>query len=144
MLFFSTFVFSTLIIKWSLKALRYHRHPRRSYVTCNPHQGQEAFCAREPNCKLGQLCPSTKRGTKYLRSPRRCQCAASFTHLTHRLMNDFSHSAPAWFFDTQRAGLEKAASDAGVKILLLLDEAGAAAATTTTDVWITDLQADRT
>jgi len=53
-------------------------------------------------------------------------------------------TAPTWFSDTQRAALEKAASDAGVNILQLLDEAGAAAATTTTDIWSTDLQADRT
>ncbi|EDQ99423.1 uncharacterized protein LACBIDRAFT_192317 [Laccaria bicolor S238N-H82] len=53
-------------------------------------------------------------------------------------------TVPASFSDTQRAALERAASDAGVKILQLLDEAGAAAATTTTDVWSTDLQADRT
>ena len=56
-------------------------------------------------------------------------------------------SPPIWFSDspnTQRAMLEKAAWDAGINILQLLDEAAAAAATMTTDVWSTDLQADHT
>ena len=34
-----------------------------SYVTCNPHQGQEAFCVWEPNCRLGQFCPSLRPPT---------------------------------------------------------------------------------
>ncbi|OSX68169.1 hypothetical protein POSPLADRAFT_1064453 [Postia placenta MAD-698-R-SB12] len=39
-------------------------------------------------------------------------------------------SIPAWFEDTQRAALEKAAEDAGVKVLQLLEEAGAVAVAT--------------
>jgi len=53
-------------------------------------------------------------------------------------------TVPATFTDAQRTALEKAATDAGVNVLQLLDEAGAAAATTTTDLWSTNLQADRT
>ncbi|KAF8154933.1 Hsp70 protein-domain-containing protein [Crassisporium funariophilum] len=53
-------------------------------------------------------------------------------------------SVPADFTDAQRNALEKAATDAGVNVLQLLDEAGAAAATTTTDLWSTELQQDRT
>ncbi|KIJ98332.1 hypothetical protein K443DRAFT_680856 [Laccaria amethystina LaAM-08-1] len=68
------------------------------------------------------------------------QCAEDFLG---RKVQGAVISAPAWFSDTQRAALEKAASDAGVNILQLLDEAGAAAATTTTDL-ITFLAADFT
>lgn len=39
-------------------------------------------------------------------------------------------SIPAWFEGTQRAALEKAAEDAGVKVLQLLEEAGAVAVAT--------------
>ena len=53
-------------------------------------------------------------------------------------------TVPATFTDSQRTALEKAASNAGVNVLQLLDEAGAAAATTTTDLWSSNLQADRT
>jgi heat shock 70kDa protein 1/2/6/8 len=53
-------------------------------------------------------------------------------------------TVPATFTDSQRTALEKAASNAGVNVLQLLDEAGAAAATTTTDLWSFNLQADRT
>ena len=53
-------------------------------------------------------------------------------------------TVPATFTDAQRTALEKAATDAGVIVLQLLDEAGAAAATTTTDLWSSNLQADRT
>ncbi|KAH8091341.1 actin-like ATPase domain-containing protein [Cristinia sonorae] len=44
-------------------------------------------------------------------------------------------SVPNWFSDAQKAALEKAANDAGVIVLQLLEEAGAVAVTTTTDVW---------
>ena len=53
-------------------------------------------------------------------------------------------TVPATFTGAQRTALEKAATDAGVHVLQLLDEAGAAAATTTTDLWSTNLQSDRT
>ena len=55
-------------------------------------------------------------------------------------------TVPATFTDAQHTALEEAATDAGVKVLqlLLLDEVGAAAATTTTDLWSSNLQADRT
>jgi heat shock protein 1/8 len=53
-------------------------------------------------------------------------------------------TVPATFTDSQRTALEKAATDAGINVLQLLDEAGAAAATTTTDLWSSNLQADRT
>ena len=53
-------------------------------------------------------------------------------------------TVPVTFTDAQRTALEKAATDAGVNVLQLLDEAGAAAATTTTDLWSSNLQADRT
>ena len=53
-------------------------------------------------------------------------------------------TVPATFTDAQRTAFEKAATDAGVDVLQLLDEAGAAAATTTTDIWSSNLQADRT
>jgi len=47
-------------------------------------------------------------------------------------------SAPSTFTDIQKDTLEKAASDAGVNVLQLLDEAGATAATTTTPEWSAD------
>ena len=53
-------------------------------------------------------------------------------------------TVPATFTDAQRTALEKAATNAGVNVLQLLDEAGAAAATTTTDLWSSNLQVDRT
>ena len=53
-------------------------------------------------------------------------------------------TVPAIFTDAQRTALEKAATDAGINVLQLLDEVGAAAATTTTDLWSTSLQVDRT
>jgi len=54
-------------------------------------------------------------------------------------------SVPSTFTDVQKDALEKAASDAGVKVLQLLDEAGAAAATTTTPEWSAEnLRHDRT
>jgi heat shock protein 1/8 len=54
-------------------------------------------------------------------------------------------SVPSTFTDVQKDALEKAASDAGVKVLQLLDEAGAAAATTTTPEWSAEnLHKDRT
>ena len=53
-------------------------------------------------------------------------------------------SVPSNFNDAQRSALEKAALDAGVTVLQLLDEAGAAAATTTTPAWSGEnLQPDR-
>ncbi|KIM37662.1 hypothetical protein M413DRAFT_448433 [Hebeloma cylindrosporum] len=54
-------------------------------------------------------------------------------------------SVPSTFTDVQKDALEKAVSNAGVKVLQLLDEAGAAAATTTTAEWSTEnLSQDRT
>lgn len=53
-------------------------------------------------------------------------------------------TVPTWFTDVQRNALEKAATDAGVNVLQLLDEAAAAAATTTTELWSTELSLDRT
>ncbi|PPQ66230.1 hypothetical protein CVT26_010931 [Gymnopilus dilepis] len=54
-------------------------------------------------------------------------------------------SVPATFTDAQRAALEKAANDAGINVLQLLDDAGAAAATTTTPLWAGEnLRPDRT
>jgi heat shock protein 1/8 len=56
-------------------------------------------------------------------------------------------SVPSTFTDVQKDALEKAASDAGVKVLQLLDEVGAAAATTTTTTpeWSAEnLHKDRT
>ncbi len=54
-------------------------------------------------------------------------------------------SVPSTFTDAQKVALEKAAEDAGVTVLQLLDEAGAAAATTTTTIWSGDsLHPDRT
>jgi len=53
-------------------------------------------------------------------------------------------TVPTWFTSAQRDALEKAATDAGINVLQLLDEAAAAAATTTTELWSTDLNLDRT
>ncbi|KAF9473533.1 actin-like ATPase domain-containing protein [Pholiota conissans] len=54
-------------------------------------------------------------------------------------------SVPSTFTEEQKDALEKAAQDAGVTVLQLLDEAGAAAATTTTPTWSGDsLRPDRT
>jgi heat shock 70kDa protein 1/2/6/8 len=51
-------------------------------------------------------------------------------------------SVPTWFNDTQRNALSKAAENAGVKVLQLLDEAGAVAVTTSNQA--TELPPDRT
>ncbi|THG97576.1 hypothetical protein EW026_g4444 [Hermanssonia centrifuga] len=51
---------------------------------------------------------------------------------------------PSWFSDAQKAALAKAASDAGVNVLQLLDEAGAAAVTTATSPPTEGLSDDRT
>jgi len=51
---------------------------------------------------------------------------------------------PTWFTDAQKAALEKAANDAGVVVLQLLDEAGAAALATTTGPQGESLPQDRT
>jgi molecular chaperone DnaK (HSP70) len=51
-------------------------------------------------------------------------------------------SVPAWFDDTQRTALSKAAEDAGVKVLQLLEEAGAVAVATSNQA--TELAPDRT
>ncbi|THH30250.1 hypothetical protein EUX98_g3926 [Antrodiella citrinella] len=54
-------------------------------------------------------------------------------------------SVPNWFSDAQKAALEKAASDAGIVVLQLLEEAGAVAVTTTTEVWEAEgISQDRT
>lgn len=53
-------------------------------------------------------------------------------------------TVPTSFSDAQKDALEKAATDAGVRVLQLLDEAGAAAVTTTSDLWSPDLHPDRT
>lgn len=53
-------------------------------------------------------------------------------------------SIPAWFGDVQRAALEKAASDAGIVVLQLLEEAGAAVVATTSTSQSESLPADRT
>jgi len=54
-------------------------------------------------------------------------------------------SVPSTFTDIQKDTLEKAASDAGVNVLQLLDEAGGTVATTTTPEWSADnLRQDRT
>lgn len=53
-------------------------------------------------------------------------------------------SVPSTFTDAQKQALERAAEDAGVHVLQLLDEAGATAATTTTQAWSGDnLHPDR-
>lgn len=51
-------------------------------------------------------------------------------------------SVPAWFDDVQRTALSKAAEDAGVKVLQLLDEAGAVAVATSNQA--AELAPDRT
>jgi heat shock protein 1/8 len=54
-------------------------------------------------------------------------------------------TVPPTFTEEQKVALEKAAQDAGVTVLQLIDEAGAAAATTTTALWSGDsLHPDRT
>lgn len=53
-------------------------------------------------------------------------------------------TVPVWFPEAQRVALEKAANDAGVKVLQLLEEAGAAAVTTTTGPQNPALSEDRT
>ncbi|KZT00901.1 actin-like ATPase domain-containing protein [Laetiporus sulphureus 93-53] len=54
-------------------------------------------------------------------------------------------SVPDWFTDAQRAALQKAAEDAEINVLQLLEEAGAAAAVTTTSTTLSkDLNPDRT
>jgi heat shock protein 1/8 len=52
-------------------------------------------------------------------------------------------SVPSWFDDAQRAALEKASEDAGIKVLQLLDDAGAVAATTTSGIQPDGLSPDR-
>ncbi len=51
---------------------------------------------------------------------------------------------PPTFTDAQIDALDKAASDAGVKVLQFLEEAGAAAATTSSEQWSSSLNPDRT
>ncbi|KAI0686473.1 Hsp70 protein-domain-containing protein [Cytidiella melzeri] len=51
---------------------------------------------------------------------------------------------PAWFTAPQKTALEAAATDAGVKVLQLLEEAGAAAVATTSTPSPSDLPEDRT
>ncbi|PIL30023.1 transporter [Ganoderma sinense ZZ0214-1] len=53
-------------------------------------------------------------------------------------------SVPGWFEQAQKDALEKAANDAGITVLQLLEEAGAAAITTTTGPQPEGLNADRT
>lgn len=53
-------------------------------------------------------------------------------------------TVPSWFQESQKAALEAAASDAGVKVLQLLEEAGAAALATTQSEVASTLPADRT
>ncbi|TBU41533.1 actin-like ATPase domain-containing protein [Dichomitus squalens] len=53
-------------------------------------------------------------------------------------------SVPSWFEPVQKDALEKAASDAGITVLQLLEEAGAAAVTTTSGPQPEGLSADRT
>ena len=54
-------------------------------------------------------------------------------------------SSPSTFTDIQKDALERAASDAGVKVLQLLDEASVVAATTITPEWSAEnLRQDRT
>ncbi|KAI0075721.1 actin-like ATPase domain-containing protein [Panus rudis PR-1116 ss-1] len=51
---------------------------------------------------------------------------------------------PSWFTDAQREALSKAAADAGITVLQLLEEAGAVAVATTTGPQAEKLPADRT
>lgn len=53
-------------------------------------------------------------------------------------------SVPAWFTDGQKFALEKAAAEAEIVVLQLLEEAGAVAITTTTGPQTEDLPHDRT
>ncbi|KAK0186750.1 Hsp70 protein-domain-containing protein [Armillaria mellea] len=53
-------------------------------------------------------------------------------------------TVPPTFTDAQIDALDKAASDAGVKVLQFLEEAGAAAATTSSEQWSSSLNPDRT
>ncbi|KAJ7595435.1 Hsp70 protein-domain-containing protein [Mycena floridula] len=53
-------------------------------------------------------------------------------------------TVPSSFTDVQKAALEKAAADAGIKVYQLLEESGAASVTTTSDVWGSSLPPDRT
>lgn len=53
-------------------------------------------------------------------------------------------TVPSWFEQAQKDALEKAANDADIAILQLLEEAGAAAVTTTSSPLPEDLNADRT
>ncbi|KAH9911564.1 uncharacterized protein BXZ73DRAFT_107903 [Epithele typhae] len=53
-------------------------------------------------------------------------------------------AGPRWFEEAQKDALEKAASDAGLVVLQLLEEAGAADVTTTSSTPTADLSADRT
>jgi hypothetical protein len=47
------FVFDTLIVNWSPQDIT---GVQAEVLASYPHQGQEAFCVWELNCKLGQLC----------------------------------------------------------------------------------------
>jgi len=53
-------------------------------------------------------------------------------------------TVPTFFTEAQKEALEKAANNAGVRVLQLLDEAAAAAVTTTSDLWGAELHHDRT
>ncbi|KAI0757732.1 actin-like ATPase domain-containing protein [Daedaleopsis nitida] len=53
-------------------------------------------------------------------------------------------TVPGWFEQAQKDALEKAANDAGITVLQLLEEAGAAAVTTTSGPLPEGLSADRT
>ncbi|KAJ3837505.1 Hsp70 protein-domain-containing protein [Lentinula raphanica] len=53
-------------------------------------------------------------------------------------------TVPPNFTDTQKDALEKAATDAGIKVYQLLEEPAAVAAVTTAEVWSSTLPADRT
>ncbi|THU93426.1 actin-like ATPase domain-containing protein [Dendrothele bispora CBS 962.96] len=53
-------------------------------------------------------------------------------------------TVPSHFTDVQKDALEKAASEAGVKVYQLLEEAAAVASTTTTEAWSPNLSTDRT
>ncbi|KIK64046.1 hypothetical protein GYMLUDRAFT_40278 [Collybiopsis luxurians FD-317 M1] len=53
-------------------------------------------------------------------------------------------TVPSTFTDAQKDALEKAAADAGLLVLQLLDESAAAAAVTTTEAWGSTLASDRT
>ena len=53
-------------------------------------------------------------------------------------------TVPGWFTQAQKDALEKAANDADIAVLQLLEEAGAAAVTTTSDATPDGLSPDRT